>query len=470
MMNNLGIDGLATGFRTTEVVNKLMAIEKQPVKALEKKKNILGQQADAWREMNTRLNALKEAADALQSTEMFRSRTATLTNNDAFAVTSATGAGLNHYDITVKKLSKGHSLTSDAKNSKDVALRMRGTFKIDGQAVEVEPTDSLQKIADKINQTPVNITASIVQVNKGKYKLAIVSKNSGETSKITFKDGGIGRGVLTNLGILNRKDRIKNQIQEASDAVVTVNGVAIQRPSNQIDDAITNVGLDLKKENASSRVTIELDYDKIIAAVRNLVEKYNDVMDYINQNSGRTGSALFSSSTLMNIQNDLRRTLRPQISGLQDDIGLLDLVGIKGSAGIDGAKSGHLELDENLLRKKLDKNIDGIAKLFGATDENGVFKKMYDVLFDITGTGGLIGNQIKASGRQVTDLNKQIATAEERLEAKKQNYYRKFNAMEQALASLQNQGKWMAAQLSTINNNNNNYFNNNNKNKTNEGA
>jgi flagellar hook-associated protein 2 len=418
MMNNLGIDGLATGFRTTEVVNKLMAIEKQPVKALEKKKNILGQQADAWREMNTRLNALKEAADALQSTEMFRSRTATLTNNDAFAVTSATGAGLNHYDITVKKLSKGHSLTSDAKNSKDVALRMRGTFKIDGQAVEVEPTDSLQKIADKINQTPVNITASIVQVNKGKYKLAIVSKNSGETSKITFKDGGIGRGVLT-----------------------------------------------------SSRVTIELDYDKIIAAVRNLVEKYNDVMDYINQNSGRTGSALFSSSTLMNIQNDLRRTLRPQISGLQDDIGLLDLVGIKGSAGIDGAKSGHLELDENLLRKKLDKNIDGIAKLFGATDENGVFKKMYDVLFDITGTGGLIGNQIKASGRQVTDLNKQIATAEERLEAKKQNYYRKFNAMEQALASLQNQGKWMAAQLSTINNNNNNnYFNNNNKNKTNEGA
>jgi flagellar hook-associated protein 2 len=456
MANNLGIDGLATGFRTTEVVNKLMAIERQPLNALEKKKNTINEKSDAWREMNTRLNALKDAASALQSVEMFRSRTATLSNNEAVTVTSATGAGLNNYDIAVKQLSKGHSLTSDIKNSKDAALHMKGTFKINGKPVKVEPADTLQNIADKINHSDGgNVTASIIQVNNGKYKLVLESKKAGETNKIIFKDGGIGRGVLTNLGILNRKDRVKNQIHAATDAVVAVNGIAIQRSSNQIDDAIPNVGLNLKKENASSQVTIELDKDKIIGATRNFVEKYNAVMDYINSNAAGGGAALFGTSTLMNIQDDLRRTLQPQVAGLPADISMLNLVGIKGKPGIDGAKSGQLELDETMFQKKLDKHYDDIAKLFGATDENGVFKKMYDVLFNMTGTAGLVSNSLKASGREMSDLKKQITTAGERLAAKEQVYYKKFNTMEKALASLQNQQKWMEAQLSTLNTMNN---------------
>jgi flagellar hook-associated protein 2 len=461
MANNLGIDGLATGFRTNEIVNKLMAVEKQPLTLLEKKKDTINQQADAWREMNTRLNALKDAAYGLQSIDVFRSRTATTSNNEALDVTSATGAALDKYDITVKQLSKNHSLTSDIKKSSEAALALKGHFKINGKVVTVEPSDNLKKIADKINQTAdLNVVASVVQVDIGKFKLVLASKNSGKNSKISFKDGGIGRGVLTHLGILNRKDKIKNEIQAASDAIITVNGVTIQRPSNQIDDAITNVTLNLKKENTATQLTVDLNREKISTAVRTFVEKYNGLMDYINQNSSyASGASLFDDSTLMNIQTDLRRTLQPQVSGIPASVALLDLVGIKGKSGIDGAKSGQLELDETLLQTKLDHNYDDIAKLFGATDENGVFKKMYDVLFDMTGTTGLVDNKIKASNRDMTDLNKQLTAAGERLDAKEQAYLKKFNTMEQTLSRLQNQGTWMSAQLNTMNNNNNNQQN-----------
>jgi flagellar hook-associated protein 2 len=456
MVNNLGVDGLVSGFKTSEVVNKLMTVEKQPLTNLEKKKNTLNQQSDAWRDLNTRLNTLKEAAYALQSVDVFKSRAATVSNNEALTVTSATGAVLDKYNIAVKQLSKNHSLTSDAKRSKDDALHFKGTFKINGKAVAVVPGDNLTKITEKINQTAgAAVAASIVKVGDGQFKLVLTSKKTGKDSKIIFKDGGIGHGVLSNLGILNQRDRIKNEIQAPNDAIITLNGVAIQRSSNQIDDAIPNVTFNLKKENAAAQVTVDLDRDKIIAAARNFVEKYNSVMDYINQNSkyepGTT--PLFADSALMNIQTDLRRTLQPQVKGIANSVSLLDLVGIKGKSGIDGAKSGQLEFDETLFQTKLEHNYDDIAKLFGATDENGVFKKMYDVLFDMTGTAGLVDNKMKASSRSMSDLNKQITTAGERLDAKEQAYYKQFNAMEQALSKLKNQEQWMSAQLNSMNSN-----------------
>ncbi|MGD9154292.1 MAG: flagellar filament capping protein FliD [Bacillota bacterium] len=459
MTDNLRIDGLGSGFKTTDVVKKLMAVERQPLTLLEQKKNTVNRQADAWREMNTRLNALKEAAYALQSADLFQSRAAAINNNEALDVTRATGAALDKYDIGVKRLAKSHSITSDTKNSIEKALHYKGTFKINSKAVKVRPDDNLKQIAAKINQTAGgNVAASIVQVANGKFQLVLASKNMGAGDKITLKDGGIGRGVLTNLGILTWKDKIKNEVQAADDAVITVNGVKIQRPTNQIDDAIANVTLNLKKENTGTKLTIDIDREKILAAARTFVEKYNGLMEYVNQNSGYAAvgsSAAFGSSTLMQIQSELRRTLQPQVSGVAADVSLLELVGIKGKSGIDGAKSGQLELDEKLFRAKLDKHYDDIAKVFGATDSNGVFKQMYDVLFNMTGTAGLVDNKIKTTNREMTELNKQITTMGERLGAKEQAYYKKFNTMEQTLLKLKNQQKWLAAQLTTVNINNN---------------
>jgi flagellar hook-associated protein 2 len=459
MANNLRIDGLASGFKTTEVVKKLMAVERQPLTLLEQKKNTINGQSDAWREMNTRLNALKEAAYALQSVDLFQSRAATVNNNEALEVTKATGATLDKYDIGVKQLAKSHSITSDTKNSNEKALHYKGTVKINGKAVVIEPGDNLKQIAAKINQTPdVNVVASVVQVENGKFKLVLAGKNLGVSGKITLKDGGLGRGVLTNLGILTWKDKIKNEIQAATDAVISVNGVKLKRTVNQIDDAIPNVTLNLKKENSTTKLTVDIDREKILAAARTFVEKYNELMEYINKNNGyaAAGSTTsFGSSTLMTIQSELRRALQPQVSGVAGDVSLLELIGIKGKSGIDGAKSGQLELDEKLFQAKLEKHYDDIAKVFGATDSNGVFKKMYDVLFDMTGTAGLIDNKIKTSNQEMTELNRQITTMGERLDAKEQAYYKKFNTMEQTLQKLKNQQKWLSAQLTTINHNTN---------------
>jgi flagellar hook-associated protein 2 len=450
--NNLGIDGLASGFKTHEVVRKLMAVERQPLVQLENKKQTINSQTDSWRELNTRLNAVKDAAYQLQSAEIFRSRAVTVSNNEAFSAVAATGAPLGKHQVVVKQMAKSHCVTSGLLNSADRALKLNGVIKINDQEVTIANTDSLKKIAEKINRTAkTNVTAAVIHVDDTHYQLVL---NSKETARpITFKDGGMGKGILTKLGVLNLRNKVKNVTQEPQNALIMLDGVAVKRASNKITDALPNVTLTLKKEQMEANTTIESDKEKLVEAAKNFVEKYNSLAEYINQNTARgISSPFFGNSTLMTVQSGLRRAILTEVDGVDESVALLELVGIKGKPGIEGAKSGELEFDETTFRTKLDRNFDDISKLFGATGGNGIFKQMYEVLFDMTGSTGLISNNIKASGKQIDDLNKQITATNERLEAKEEAYFKKFNAMEQTLMKLKNQGNWMSAQLATLNN------------------
>lgn len=452
-MANLGIDGLVSGFQTSDVVAKLMEVERQPLTLLENKKTTVNSKSNAWREMNTRLNALEEAAYALQSLDMFRGTKPTVGNDKAFSVTSTSGAAAAQYYVSVEKLAKAQTLTSDAQSSNNAALNLAGTVKINGKEIVIEAEDSLERIAEKINNTDgINVNASVLKVDETKYQLVLNSKLSGTANAIVFEDDN---NVLSTLG-LNNPDNIT---QPAVDAEIIINGIKITRSANKIDDAIPNVTLTLKNEGESSDLTVELDKDKIVAAVKTFVEKYNAVMDYINQNSTYsydtstqkgTASALFGDSTLRSIESTLRKSLIMQVEGVSEGVSLLSLIGIKGKSGVEGAKTGQLEFDETTFQAKLDTNFDDIAKLFGSKGTKGIFKQMYDDLFEMTGIEGTISNKTKTLSKEIEDLNKQITAMEERLEKKEEAYYKKFQAMELALSKLQNQASWLSSQLTNI--------------------
>ncbi|HYH02950.1 MAG TPA: flagellar filament capping protein FliD, partial [Bacillota bacterium] len=442
-----------SGFNTTDVVTKLMEIEKAPLTQLETKKTRVNSKSDAWREMNTRLNALEDAAYALQSLDMFRGTKATVGNEEAFTVTSTTGAVAAQYNISIEKLAKAQTRTSNAVTSNSAALNYTGTIKINGKEIVLESGDSLDKLAEKINKTAdVNVNASVIKVEADKYKLVLNSKNTGKANEIVFEGDTT---ILTGLGLNDPT----NITQPAVDAEITINGLKVFRSSNKIDDAIPNVTLTLKNEGESSDLNVEVDKDKIVNAVKTFVEKYNAVMDYINQNSSfsydvntkkGTSGALFGDSTLQNIQSTLHKSLISKVTGVPDSVGLLNLVGIKGKSGVEGAKSGQLEFDETNFRAKLDTNFDDVAKLFGSTDKNGVFKKMYDDLFEMTGVEGMISNKTKMLNKEIDDINEQITAMEERFDAKEKAYFKKFQAMELALSKLQSQGSWLSSQLANL--------------------
>ena len=76
MAGTFSIDGLISGLDTTQLVKALVDVERQPVKQLETRKSKLQAENDAWREVNSRLYGLRQAALDLQSILTFRGSSA----------------------------------------------------------------------------------------------------------------------------------------------------------------------------------------------------------------------------------------------------------------------------------------------------------------------------------------------------------------------------------------------------------
>ncbi|MBS2599942.1 flagellar filament capping protein FliD, partial [Salmonella enterica subsp. enterica serovar Typhimurium] len=69
------------------------------------------------------------------------------------------------------------------------------------------------------------------------------------------------------------------QLVAADNALLTVNGIDIERPSNKITDAPQGVTLELTKEVKDARITVTKDNEKATEAVKGWVDAYNSLLD-----------------------------------------------------------------------------------------------------------------------------------------------------------------------------------------------
>jgi len=456
MSGTFGIDGLISGLDTTELIKELPGMNRRPVELLEQRKYDLQTQNDAWREVNSRLYSLREAAYDLQSILTFRGRSAAVTNEDVLTASAGAGTQNGVYNIEVSGLARAHSIGSDTQANAGDPLGQAGTVRVNGEDIEITTEDTLESIAQKINSTAgVGVNASVVQVGEEDFRLVLTAVDTGKANEITLSDDG---DVLAGLGLLDAGGEIKNELQAAEDAVLKVNGLEVSRAGNIIDDLITDVTLELKEAGAVT-LTVDVDEEQVVTAVQNFVEKYNSTVELIQDNlaynaeSENTGT-LFGDSTLIQIQSQLRGFLSRVVEGVDSEVSQLGLVGIQTASGVEGAKSGRLEFDEDLFREKLDTHFNEITKLFGAEtvpEGEGIFAAVSNRLFEWTRSGGLITAKTNSLDTRLQDVEDNIQRMEERLGQREEFYMRKFIALESTLSRIQTQSNWLTSQLAALN-------------------
>jgi flagellar hook-associated protein 2 len=377
MASTLGIDGMVSGWNTTELIAKIMEKEKQPLTMLQDQKTTIKAKSDAWREINSKLLTMRNTVSNLKSTLTFKGRKATVSDSETLGATATTGAVAGVYKVEVLKLAQAHTITSDEKTSADTALGLTGTIKINGKEVKVASTDTLNLLADKVNtNADIGVSAAVVQVGAGKYKLTLTSGKEGSANEIQLEDGG---GVLNSLGVWDGTNYL-NEVQTGQNAELKVNGIWMERETNSINDIVQGVTLNLQKANPGKivNVTVDNDFDQIIDKVKSFVEQYNALTDLVQDNmkydkETKTKGPLFGDSTLNSLYSQLRRFVSQKVGSADSSVCQLNLVGIstgKPGSGIVAAKTGHLELDETKFREKLKSNFDDVAKLFGASITN----------------------------------------------------------------------------------------------------
>lgn len=238
------------------------------------------------------------------------------------------------------------------------------TVGIGSGTIEINASDTLETIAQKIND-PVNGTgATAVVVTETKDGQTVYRLDVTGPSTPALSDSN---GVLEALGFLQRSH--KNVPVAAQDAEFTVDDVAFKSANNSVTTAIPGVTLTLLKADAANppttTISISRDNEAIKKNFKGLVDAYNGLVDFVRKNSSfdkdtfKSGP-LMGDPTATGLENGLVATLFGNIANLTGPYANMTQIGL----GMD--ETGKLSLDEPTLDKALAENPNAVGELMRA--------------------------------------------------------------------------------------------------------
>ncbi len=449
-MPAITVGGLATGLNTNSIIDQLVKLERRSVTILEDERLSVSAQQSAYQSLNSKLLAFKSAADDLRDNSKFLSQAATSSDETVVEAAAGTGASAGTTAITVTSLAQGAIATSSVGKSASTDTIASGTgsfaFKVGSgttQTVSIDSTTTLSDLATSINNLSAGVTASAINLgttSSPDYRLQIVSNSTGSSNDITIVTDG------TNISI--------SSTQNASNATFTISGfaTALTRESNSFSDVIPGVTISLKT-TGSATVTVDNDLSAISANVQNLVDKFNEIVSFINSESAivqdpnsQDREAVFgplaADGTVLGIVNRLHDLIASTVSGLSGTYSNLSQVGIKTQ------QDGTLSFDSSKLTSAIGSDAAGVAELFGGSaTTTGASDRLYDYVNQLTQTGGIIDIREKALEGKISSLDKDIDNAERGVASFKTNLRATFTNLEILVSGLQSQSTFLVNAL-----------------------
>lgn len=198
-----------------------------------------------------------------------------------------------------------------------------------------------------------------------------VSIKASEENKEALKKLGLESGKFMDWSILAKKINITN-IQKASNANITYNGVSVSRPSNTIDDIASGITLELlSPSDKDINVSIGRNNTTIIDEIKAFVDGYNLLIPKLNEltryDEDTKIAGIFNGvSNIRAIKGSLHRALATAsfIDGKYES--MIDY-------GLSFNDDGLLILDESKLQSQLSSNPDKVRDFFkgGVATING---------------------------------------------------------------------------------------------------
>lgn len=266
--------------------------------------------------------------------------------------------------------------------------------------------------------------------------------------------------------------RPSKAVSTAQDAVITMEGIEMKRPSNSISDIIPGVTLNVKETSEwPVELKISADLDSVKDSIYAFVGNYNRLMaeiniltrtddrivdeityfekDEIEEVKKRLG-AFSGDSTLNSFRNNLQRTVSaPYPTSMERELTMLSQIGISTNASSRGGAydisrmRGYLEIDPKTFDAAVENNLVAIKELF-ANDTSGDLIADTGVAFNVDSlvkpfvdTGGIISLKTSTIDSRIKQDERRIDTMERQLAVKEQELKIQYARMESAYARME---------------------------------
>jgi flagellar hook-associated protein 2 len=445
-----------SGFNSIDfntILNAVMQQERTPLTALETRKTALETQNTTFGTFATKLSSLETAVKNLAKTDSL-AKVSAASSDEGVGVSTTTSTVEGTYDVVVSQLARAQVTTSTSTyGSVDAVVGTGGALQLlaaNQPPVEIMLTGSmtLKQIAEAINaKTESPVTASVVQAAPGSYRLVLTGRSTGTDNAFTLTStmtGGLGLtfadgdtdGIFGEAG---------TNTQEARNAALTVNSLAITSSSNDVTDVVPGVTLKLKKEDATKTATITVTRDSgdVAKNLETFVKSYNDVITFLTDqnNAAATGkTSIARDPILRSLRDSLRSAMLEEYAEGGATYSRLATVGVEFEAG------GKIKLNKEKLEDALADSPSNVQKLFaGATGTGGAFGAVQKLLKDYTEAGGLVASARTRLGEQVTSISKRLDTLEAQLAIRRTSLQQEYIAADLAMTQIKAQSSSLSA-------------------------
>jgi flagellar hook-associated protein 2 len=471
--------GIGSGLDVNGIITQLMAIERQPLAALEKEETKLNAKLSDIGKLQSLVSAMRDKAANLSSASLWSQTTGSSADAASVAVTTAAGAAVGSYAIEVQQLASAQTVSSRVFAASDTAGSFGpGTLTIElgswtgtpvsgftpqagasAVTVTIGPDDdTLAEVRDRINAANAGVSATLINDANG-TRLAIRSKATGAengfriTAAETSDDGvatdGLSALAYDALGVsqmtLNRS---------AANAKATINGIAIESASNTLSKVSDGVTLTLlRTTSAPVEVGVAADTAAVKTAVETFVTAYNELAAFIREQTKydaatKKAGAMQGDSLVLMLQRQMRGVINLPSSASTEFDRLADV-------GLTMKVDGTLELKSSALDNALT-DMDELRKLF-ATDGTAAadsgfmrrFKELGDAMLDVEGAfetrTDSLRSRLERNGDRQEQMESRLALTEKRLRDQ-------YTVLDRNLGQLSGLSSYVTQQMQALNN------------------
>ncbi|WP_337240437.1 flagellar filament capping protein FliD [Proteus faecis] len=455
--------GVGSGMPLSQTLAQLEAAENKRLEPLDKKMKSYEAQITAYGKIRSQLDKLQKASENLKK---FDEIVATKVDDefDAFKVTTDGKASIGNYTVSIDKIAHAQTLkskaVSDVKvpigktlgdgNKRTLVITQEG----EKEPLRIELTDeqtSMIELRDAINKKEGNVSATIVKAKDGVNHLVLTSRKEGTDSQMEITVEGDDE--LNNFLSYSSKSNsgAMQEIVKANNAKLTINGIEIERQTNEIKDAPEGITLNLKKTTFDNKdkadkpeiVTVARDIEPMKKAIQAWTDAYNELNStyksltkYTQVEKGEAASkdngVLLGDTTSRMIMSELKSFVTSSQS--TSDLDTLNKMGIKFK--VDGS----LDIDSKKLDEALKEKPANVKEFFmGDGKETGFGTQTYNYLKKtLQSNDGALDVATDGVKKRKKTLDSQIKNTERNIAATMERYKNQFQQLDKMVNSMTN--------------------------------
>ena len=368
------------------------------------------------------------------------------------------GASAVDTDLGFVKTSVGGDETLT--EMKIAAGALTGVFTINGEKFDLSQLTNANNTAEQNRAAILNainsnstLQSAGIKAEEGKNgAISLVGKSvtigaegadASEQTKVLDSIGMVAGSYTSSQGLLDKMD-ITN-IQKAQDAKLTYNGIPIERDTNNIDDIVSGLSLELTSITETGKdviVRIARDDEGIAEEMQAFVESYNEIYNKLQELTKYDAETEISG--VFNGNSEIRSITR-QLNAIinSTDANGTSLV----KYGVYMNEDGTLTFEQDTFNTAFQEDPDAAVEFFrssattskGQTIEtDGVFTRLRDTMDSlITGSNSTLKILETTLINEQKTLNEDKTSTQESIDTKYEIMAEKWSAYDQMIAQMQ---------------------------------